>query len=253
MAYRPFNRALGETSLELKCLFFFGVALVLVIAVSLLLHWSVTKETVYQQNPISGSLLANEAILLYHLETVLLGPEGRVRSAILRHDQGDGGRPCPAFLQVADHSPAGQRLCPRRVEDAGGADVRFRTGSNGGLCAERVRGTCLAECPLADDCWTMATSISIAPPSPRNNSARVVTSCAPTLTQTLPASASAPAAKTSGVGELMGIAEVTIPNKRTEEALDQVVEHPAGRLDHHRFLGDHRLLRDDPLRDRPAR
>jgi hypothetical protein len=68
MAYRPFHRALGETSLELKCLFFFGLALVLVISVSSLLYWQVTKKVVYQQNPNTGRLLVDQGLVVKHWE-----------------------------------------------------------------------------------------------------------------------------------------------------------------------------------------
>ena len=68
MSYRPFNRALGETSLELKCLFLFGVFLLVVITVSFFLYWRVTQELVYRQNPNTGRLLADQAMLVKHWE-----------------------------------------------------------------------------------------------------------------------------------------------------------------------------------------
>ena len=68
MSYRSFNRALGETSLELKCLFLFGVSLLLVITVSFLLYWKVTGEVVTQQNPNTGRLLVDQVMLIKHWE-----------------------------------------------------------------------------------------------------------------------------------------------------------------------------------------
>jgi signal transduction histidine kinase len=66
MSYRSFNRALGETSLELKCLFLFGVFLALVITVSFLLYWRVNQRVVYEQNPRAGRLLVDNAVILKH-------------------------------------------------------------------------------------------------------------------------------------------------------------------------------------------
>jgi signal transduction histidine kinase len=66
MSYRSFNRALGETSLELKCLFLFGVFLALVITVSFLLYWRVTEDVVKEQNPNTARLLVDQAMLIKH-------------------------------------------------------------------------------------------------------------------------------------------------------------------------------------------
>lgn len=63
---RRLNRALVETSLEVKCLFLFGVFLVLVIAVSVLLYWRVTGEVVTRQNPDTARLLADQVMLTKH-------------------------------------------------------------------------------------------------------------------------------------------------------------------------------------------
>ncbi len=68
MSPRSFNRALGHTSLELKCLFLFGVFLLLVITVSFYLYWRVTKTVVDQKNPDTGRLLADQAMLIRHFE-----------------------------------------------------------------------------------------------------------------------------------------------------------------------------------------
>jgi signal transduction histidine kinase len=68
MSYRSFTRILGETSLELKCLFLFGVFLLLVITVSFLLYWRVTGELINRQNPNTGRLLVDQAMLIKHWE-----------------------------------------------------------------------------------------------------------------------------------------------------------------------------------------
>jgi len=66
MPQRRLNRALVETSLEVKCLFLFGVFLVLVIAVSVLLYWRVTGEVVTRQNPDTARLLVDQVMLTKH-------------------------------------------------------------------------------------------------------------------------------------------------------------------------------------------
>lgn len=68
MSARSWQRALGETSLEAKCLFFFGLALLIVITVSFLLYWIVTEEVVYGQNSTKGRLLADQTMLIRHWE-----------------------------------------------------------------------------------------------------------------------------------------------------------------------------------------
>jgi len=75
MAYRSFNRALGETSLELKCLALFGVFLLLVITFSFYLYWRVTQKVVNQQNPNTGRLLADQALLIRHCEIFYQGED----------------------------------------------------------------------------------------------------------------------------------------------------------------------------------
>ncbi|NUQ64325.1 MAG: DUF3365 domain-containing protein [Pirellulales bacterium] len=68
MSSRSFNRVLGESSLELKCLSLFGAFLLLVITVSFFLYWRVTETVVYEQNPTKGQLLADQAMLVTHWE-----------------------------------------------------------------------------------------------------------------------------------------------------------------------------------------
>lgn len=70
MSYRSFTRILGETSLELKCLFLFGLFLLLVITVSFLLYWRVTGELIDSQNPNTAALLVDHALLIKHWEAL---------------------------------------------------------------------------------------------------------------------------------------------------------------------------------------
>ncbi|MDD4789340.1 MAG: ATP-binding protein [Pirellulales bacterium] len=66
MARRPISRAVGATSLEIKCLFLFGVFLVVVMAFSLWLYWQVTEKVVFEQNPLTAGLLVDQALIDVH-------------------------------------------------------------------------------------------------------------------------------------------------------------------------------------------
>jgi signal transduction histidine kinase len=74
-SYRSFNRALGETSLEIKCLFLFGLCLAVVITASFLMYWQVTKNLADAQNPNTGRLLADQALMIYHFEVFSQGSD----------------------------------------------------------------------------------------------------------------------------------------------------------------------------------
>ena len=66
MPSRPFHRAFGETSLELKCLFLFGVFLLVVMTISFFLYSRVTQDLVDKLNPNTGRLLVDQAMNLRH-------------------------------------------------------------------------------------------------------------------------------------------------------------------------------------------
>lgn len=68
---RPNTRLFFESSLELKCLFFFGVALAVVITMSCVLYFKVTKTQIDTQNPLMGKLLSEREFLLMHLRVLL--------------------------------------------------------------------------------------------------------------------------------------------------------------------------------------
>lgn len=61
-------RSIFESSLEIKCLFFFGVALAIVILISVLLYYKATKTQVEAQNPLMGKLLSEREFLLMHIK-----------------------------------------------------------------------------------------------------------------------------------------------------------------------------------------
>ncbi|MBL9092886.1 MAG: HAMP domain-containing histidine kinase [Planctomycetaceae bacterium] len=68
MSYRSFKRVLGETSLERKCRFLFGACLLVLIAASFYLYSRLTESIVYKQNPASGRLLVDTALIQEHWE-----------------------------------------------------------------------------------------------------------------------------------------------------------------------------------------
>jgi signal transduction histidine kinase len=80
MSYRSFTRILGETSLELKCLFLFGLFLLLVITVSFLLYWRVTGDLIDRQNPLTARLLVDQVMLIKHWKG--MEPEERFQNYI---------------------------------------------------------------------------------------------------------------------------------------------------------------------------
>ena len=62
------GKSLFESSLEIKCLFFFGVALAIVILISVLLYYKATKSQVEAQNPLMGKLISEREFLLIHIK-----------------------------------------------------------------------------------------------------------------------------------------------------------------------------------------
>jgi signal transduction histidine kinase len=75
MSYRSFKRALGETSLERKCRFFFGACLLVLIVVSFLWYGSKTEALVTKQNQTKGRLLVDTVLTLHHWEKLETNPQ----------------------------------------------------------------------------------------------------------------------------------------------------------------------------------
>lgn len=70
MSYRSLKRVIGETSLERKCRFLFGVCLLLLITASFWLYGTRTEKLVYEQNRKTGQLLADQVMLIRHWEAL---------------------------------------------------------------------------------------------------------------------------------------------------------------------------------------
>lgn len=66
MVDRRISRAVGATSLEIKCLFLFGVFLLVVMAFSLWLYWTGTAKVVEEQHPVMADGLVDHLMLQVH-------------------------------------------------------------------------------------------------------------------------------------------------------------------------------------------
>ncbi|MDR1383021.1 MAG: HAMP domain-containing protein [Planctomycetaceae bacterium] len=64
------DKQIFESSLELKCLFFFGVALLVVIIVSFWLYWSATEALIRTQNQTMARSLAKEHLVFEHVRNI---------------------------------------------------------------------------------------------------------------------------------------------------------------------------------------
>src|SRR5262245_40139875 len=71
MSYRAFKRLLGETSLERKCRFLFGIAIPVLISLSFLLYAYQTEHLAYDQAVNSCRLLVNPSLGQYHVKKFL--------------------------------------------------------------------------------------------------------------------------------------------------------------------------------------
>jgi signal transduction histidine kinase len=80
MAYRTFKDILGETSLERKCRFLFGLCLLVLITGSFWWYGSSTESLVYATTRSTGRHLVDAIMLQYHWKT--LEPEQQYASAI---------------------------------------------------------------------------------------------------------------------------------------------------------------------------
>src|SRR5437764_626826 len=70
MSYRAFKRLLGETSLERKCRFLFGAAILILITLSFWLYARQTEDLAYDQAVNSCRLVVNPSLAHSHLKHV---------------------------------------------------------------------------------------------------------------------------------------------------------------------------------------
>src|SRR5438105_3687993 len=74
MSYRAFKRLLGETSLERKCRFLFGAAIILLVTLSFWLYANQTERLAFDQAVNSCRLLVNPSLGHRHLKKYLENP-----------------------------------------------------------------------------------------------------------------------------------------------------------------------------------
>src|SRR5260370_14572859 len=68
MSYRAFKRLLGETSLERKCRFLLGAAVLLLVTMSFWLYAYQTEQLAFDQMVTSGRLLVDPLVAKMHLD-----------------------------------------------------------------------------------------------------------------------------------------------------------------------------------------
>ena len=69
------NRTIIESSLEIKCLFFFGLALLIVIGASFRFYFYVTEAQIKEQNPQTANLLVEQEMILKHYSLLSRNPK----------------------------------------------------------------------------------------------------------------------------------------------------------------------------------
>ena len=104
MSYRSFKHLLGETSLERKCRFIFGLGILLLVSVSFFLYGKKTEELVRMQTTQNARAHVDDALNKYHTKLLF---EQRLR---VRH-QRDLGR-----VRVARRSAQVQGSRPQHFQ-----------------------------------------------------------------------------------------------------------------------------------------
>jgi two-component system sensor histidine kinase BarA len=66
MSYRNVRKVLGETNLERKCRFLFGIALVTLIFGTFYWIWQTTTQLIYEHDQLSGRNAVDSAMLIHH-------------------------------------------------------------------------------------------------------------------------------------------------------------------------------------------
>ena len=75
MAYRPLKRVLGESSLERKCLLFFGSCLTLAICGAFFYVEGITEQLVWEEVQIRGQGAADLVVMRHHFNTLIADRE----------------------------------------------------------------------------------------------------------------------------------------------------------------------------------
>jgi len=147
MPHRSVKDILGETSLERKCRFLFGLCLLLLITGSFWWYGSSTEELVYETTRSTGRHLVDSTMLQYHWKTI--EPEKQYASAIEFLSRNLQSEPFEGWLLKPDASPE-ERGTYSRLDAAVLAYFQERpvTSGSAGPAAGEYR-----EFRTADNAW----------------------------------------------------------------------------------------------------
>jgi two-component system sensor histidine kinase BarA len=93
VSYRSFKHLLGETSLERKCRFIFGLGILLLVSVSFFLYGKKTEELVTLQTIHSARNHVDDALKEYHAKRVFQKDYESIINAIWGHSNTQGDQP----------------------------------------------------------------------------------------------------------------------------------------------------------------
>ncbi|MFM8985024.1 MAG: hypothetical protein ACKONH_03030, partial [Planctomycetia bacterium] len=114
MAYRSLKNILGETSLERKCRFLFGLCLFVLIAGSFWWYGSRTERLVYATTRNTGRQLVDAYMLQYHWQK--LEPEQKYTDLIRRLASDLGNRTFDSSQLLRPDAAAGERAAYKRLD-----------------------------------------------------------------------------------------------------------------------------------------
>jgi two-component system sensor histidine kinase BarA len=93
VSYRSFKHLLGETSLERKCRFIFGLGILLLVSVSFFLYGKKTEELVRMQTTQNARMLVDDALHIYHTKLLFMKDFESVINAIWGESKSPGDVP----------------------------------------------------------------------------------------------------------------------------------------------------------------
>ncbi len=97
ISYRALKKLIGESSLERKCRFLFGFALLFLITASFWLYASRTRRLVEYQQLLAARMMVPRLLQLRHF--ALLIPADRAKSEIVREADADTGAAVPPLTE----------------------------------------------------------------------------------------------------------------------------------------------------------
>lgn len=129
ISYRALKKIIGETSLERKCRFLFGFALLILITGSFWLYDISTQHLIESQQVLAARSLVPRILQLHHYRLFIALQQPAIGDQIeLPHESGDRS---PADGRSRDEARAHHRLI--RFDQAANGDVDYYAGSNWSL------------------------------------------------------------------------------------------------------------------------